>query len=223
MPGGMESERRRSTGQDHADEAVTVDVVRRRFEGFEWRRLSGEKRAAVVAVFRADAGGLPEFLFIHRAEDPRDPWSGHMAFPGGRVETTDESARAAALRETMEEVGLDLERHGREVGRLSDVTAVARGRRLGLVIEPFLFELGDDVQLSLNSEVQEVVWIPLSFFLDPNNRSSLAYDFEGRVYDLPCYRWHGRVVWGLTLRMLDELLEVTDGPSFTDWPDRRIR
>ncbi len=219
----MKTQDQRNTEQDAAVETVPVDALRRRLEGIERRRLNGDSRAAVAAIFRDDNDRQSELLFILRAEDQRDPWSGHMAFPGGRVEQDDLTPRAAAIRETSEEVGLDLSRHGREIGRLSDVTAVAQGRRLGLVIEPFVYELLDEVSFTLNPEVQEVVWIPLVFFLDRANRSSLSYHFEDRMIDLPCYRWHGRVVWGLTLRMLDELIEMVGGPSFRDWPDRGLR
>ena len=159
-------------------------------------------------------------LFIRRAEAERDPWSGHMAFPGGRVDDADADGLAAARRESCEEVGLDLRAQAELVGPLSHVTAVARGRRLGLVIEPFVFEMVDDVDLRPNHEVEETLWIPFAFFLDPSNRGSMTYDIDGASWTLPCYRWHGRVVWGLTLRILDELIAGLSDIPCTDWPVR---
>ena len=196
------------------------EVFRGLLEGREHKIIEGNRRAAVAAIFRTGKAGEVEILLIHRAEDVRDPRSGHMAFPGGRVDDDDASPEAAAIRETEEEVGLRLESHARLLGRLSDVTAVARGRRLGLVIEPFVFELVKASELRLNAEVQEALWVPLGFFFNEANRSSLTYDFEDRTYELPCYRYDGRVVWGLTLRMLDEVLEILSGRVIDDWPER---
>lgn len=182
-------------------------------------RRASDRRAAVAAIVREGETGA-EFLFIRRAEDERDPWSGHMAFPGGRVDDTDADGLAAARRETLEEVAVDLVAAAEYLGPLSEVTAVARGRRLGLVIEPHVFVLEAPVQIRPNCEVQEALWIPLAFFLDGDNRSSMTYRVEGADWTLPCYRWRGRVVWGLTLRILDELIaELSDIPC-TDWPVR---
>lgn len=167
------------------------------------------KQAAVAAVLR-ERGGV-EVLLIRRAEHPKDPWSGHMAFPGGRVDPEDAGAFAAALRETREELALDLGRSGRHVGELSHLMATAHARPIPLVIAPFVFELSGDPVLSPNDEVEEVVWVPLSFLLDPANRGSLERTFAGATFTLPCYRWEGRVIWGLTLRMLDELLGLVRG------------
>jgi 8-oxo-dGTP pyrophosphatase MutT (NUDIX family) len=168
------------------------------------------QRAAVAAVLRqhAPARGA-ELLFIRRAEHPEDPWSGHMAFPGGRHDETDATLLATALRETREEVGLDLGAHGTLLTRLPDVPAIARGRRMGLVIAPFVFALeAPDCVLALNDEVAEALWIPLEALVSGEGAGTLAYVHEGQSLQLPCVRYQGRVVWGLTFQMLQYLLTV---------------
>ncbi|MCU0304549.1 MAG: CoA pyrophosphatase, partial [Thermoanaerobaculales bacterium] len=136
-------------------------------------RTASELKVAAVAAIARDGADGAELLFIHRAEDPRDPWSGHMAFPGGRVDPADRDPLAAAVRETVEEIGLDLERDGELIGRLSDVAAVGRGRPLALVIEPYVFAVGPAAELSPNHEVAGLVWVPMAYLLDRGNRSTL--------------------------------------------------
>ena len=86
------------------------------------------KRAAVAAVLRPGSNG-PEVLLIRRAEHPNDPWSGHMAFPGGREDPCDADLFGTAVRETLEEVALDLTTNAALLGTLDDLPAVARGKR----------------------------------------------------------------------------------------------
>jgi len=167
------------------------------------------KVAAVAAVVRPSADGV-KVLFIHRAEDPRDPWSGHMAFPGGRVEARDADSIAAAIRETREEVALDLS-EGSLLGRLSDVAAVGRGRPLSLVVEPYVFAIKEHPDLEPNHEVAEIVWVPLEFLLDRSNRSTLAWKHGEVSVNLPCYRYNDHVIWGLTFGMVDELVTLLEG------------
>ena len=78
----------------------------------------GNHQAAVAVVLR-DAKGTPELLLIERARREGDPWSGHMAFPGGRLDPTDSDPRSAAERETLEEVGVRLAR-AESLGRLDE-------------------------------------------------------------------------------------------------------
>ncbi len=170
--------------------------------------------AAVAVVLRAAGDGV-EALLIHRAESSSDPWSGHMAFPGGRLESRDESPLHAAVREAREEVGLDLERDATFLGRLSDTTPRGRGRRLGLVIEPFAFEIHGDPEFRLGEEVQSVVWVPLGFLCDRGNRRSLWYRRALVPVRLPCYRYRGHLIWGLTLRILDEIVRLSAGSDRT--------
>lgn len=189
---------------------LTVESFRAALGGFQPRLLAeaeGQTRAAVAAVLRPGKDGA-EILFIHRAEDPRDPWSGHMAFPGGRVEPTDPSSLAAAVRETVEEIGLDLTSAAEQIGRLSDVAAIGRGRPMNMVIDPFVFAVGEIPPLVPNHEVEAVVWVPASFLTDHRNRESMEYQRAGLSLELPCYRYQDHLIWGLTLGMVDELLSL---------------
>ncbi|MCA9552890.1 MAG: CoA pyrophosphatase [Myxococcales bacterium] len=169
------------------------------------------KKAAVAAVLRQTSE--LEVLMIRRAEHERDPWSGHMAFPGGRVDLTDPGPLSAAKRETREEIALDLDAHGRLIGELSHVPAVAHGRKIPMVIVPYVFEVEEIPTLAPDPrEVQEAVWVPVPFFLDHANRESMQRTFAGVPLTLPCYHFEGRLIWGLTLKMLDELLGLLKGP-----------
>lgn len=165
------------------------------------------KQAAVAAVLR-ERDAL-EVLMIRRAEHPGDPWSGHMAFPGGRVDPEDPSPLGAAKREAREEVDLDLDAHGELIGELSHVPAMARGRRIPMVIHPFVFAVDGDPPLVPDpTEVQETVWVPMPFLQDRANREIMTHDVAGLPVKLPCYHFEGRRIWGLTLKMLDELMKV---------------
>jgi len=165
---------------------------------------SAGKRAAVATILRDREEG-PEVLLIRRAEHPRDPWSGHMAFPGGREAPSDPDLLATAIRETHEELGFDLTGSAQLLGRLDTLPAVARGRRVGLVIAPFVFELTEEVSVHPNQEVAEWLWTPLSPLFEGSSATTMPYDFEGQRIALPAHDVQGRLVWGLTYRMLETL------------------
>lgn len=168
-------------------------------------------RKAAVAVILRDGGGGVEILFIRRAEHPRDPWSGQMGLPGGRVDPSDPTPLAAALRETREEIALDLEALGRPLGRLSEVRTHLPLGSVPHSVVPFAFAVDGDPQLTRNEEVQEVLWVPLSFLLHRGNRSAFTWVRKGLPLPMPCYTFEGRVIWGLTLKIVDELIEVAGG------------
>jgi 8-oxo-dGTP pyrophosphatase MutT (NUDIX family) len=183
-------------------------TLRRALDAREPERLEGDKRAAVAAVLRQVGEDEPEILLIRRAEHPEDPWSGHMAFPGGRHDPTDRDLLHTAVRETDEELGLALDRHARLLGRLEDIPAVARGRRTGLIISPFVFELVGEPDLVPNHEVAEALWAPLGPMLRGEIATVRPYEHEGQRYEMPAFDVEGRVVWGLTYHMLGRLLDL---------------
>jgi 8-oxo-dGTP pyrophosphatase MutT (NUDIX family) len=166
------------------------------------------RRAAVATILRDHEELGPEVLFIRRAEHPGDPWSGHMAFPGGREEPSDADLLQTAIRETREEVALDLETNASLLGRLDELPAVARGLRTGLTITPFVFELTRDAPLHFNGEVSEIVWAPLSQLFGGELATVFPHEIGGQRIELPAHDVQGRIVWGLTHRMLESLFAL---------------
>jgi 8-oxo-dGTP pyrophosphatase MutT (NUDIX family) len=170
------------------------------------------RKAAVAAILREGAGGV-ELLFIRRAEHPRDPWSGQMGLPGGRVDPGDGSPRAAAVRETREEIGLDLETLGRPLGRLSEVRTHLPLGSVPHSVVPFVYGVEGDPSLRPNAEVQEALWVPLAFLSDRAHRSAFTWVRKGLPLPMPCTTYRGRVIWGLTLKIVDELVGLREGGS----------
>lgn len=175
--------------------------------------VAADRKAAVACVLREGLQGV-EMLLIHRAEHPADPWSGHLAFPGGRVDAEDPTPLATALRETREELSLDLVRDGRLLGRLAELRTHLRLGRTPHSVVPFVFEMLGEPALIPNHEVQRALWVPLGFLADRTNRSSFVWVRRGVPLPMPCYHIGDGVLWGLTLRFVDELLAIAGAPEF---------
>jgi 8-oxo-dGTP pyrophosphatase MutT (NUDIX family) len=192
-------------------ETMTVERLRNRLADYEPTlvRRPNEASAAVALVLRPSAS-LLDVLLIRRAEREGDPWSGHMALPGGRSDRGDTDLVGTAIRETREEVGIDLGESGELIGALDELRAVARRRPLDLVISPFVFNLKRDVELLLAPhEVEAAMWIPLTFFAEPAARSVHKGRYNGTDIDFPAFDYRGHTIWGLTHRVLEHFFEVT--------------
>lgn len=173
------------------------------------------KRSAVALILRQDEGPV-ELLMIKRADRAGDPWSGHMAFPGGRMDPDDRHGFDVAVRETEEEIGLSLGPQDPCIGRLSEIMTHPQLRRRPMVVTPYVFRLDRHVQFQPNHEVAEVVWVPLPFMLDEGNRERMEWLRGSVKIPLPCYMYQGRRIWGLSLMMLDELIQmINDRPIRT--------
>lgn len=174
------------------------------------RRLM--KRSAVAMILQVREGEL-NILMIKRADRAGDPWSGHMAFPGGRMDKEDAHGFAVAVRETEEEVGLSLGDEDQCIGRLSDINARPHKGAFGMAVSPFVFRLQREVTFAPNYEVAEVVWVPLEFLLDTDNREEMVWEYKGVKIPMPCYFYGKRRIWGLSLMMLDELMDLVEGEN----------
>ena len=165
-------------------------------------------QAAVALVLRVRE--TLDLLLIKRAHMERDPWSGHMALPGGRREDADPDLLATAVRETLEETGIDLETGGIHLGRLSDVAP--RSRRLPpLAISPYVFAIPEDVTVTPSPrEVEEIHWIPLTRLVDPATHATVPIQLGEITRDFPAFMVEDRIVWGLTHRIIIEFMEVME-------------
>jgi 8-oxo-dGTP pyrophosphatase MutT (NUDIX family) len=178
------------------------------------------KRSAVAMILQLHDGEL-HILMIKRAEREGDPWSGHMAFPGGRMDPGDANGFSVAVRETEEEVGLSLGPEDTCIGRLSEINAKPQRGAFGMAVSPFVFRLEREVIFTPNYEVAEVVWVPLEFLLDTDNREQMKWQFRGAEFRMPCYFYEERRIWGLSLMMLDELMDLVEGRSTKRKPWKR--
>lgn len=180
------------------------------------------KRSSVAIVFDQQAGEGASILMIKRAEHKDDPWSGHMAFPGGRRESFDRNSLATAKREMHEEVGFDIDdaehRHlnGEWLGRLSDIRTAPRVTSKAMVVSPYTFAVSDRPVLDANYEVAETVWIPFAFFADIKNRDIYELEYQQKKIALPCYRYNDKMIWGMSLLMIDEVLRIR-GIDVPEW------
>jgi 8-oxo-dGTP pyrophosphatase MutT (NUDIX family) len=192
----------------------TIDQIRRALARHQPHLLDREptQSEAAVALVLAGAGSDLAICAIRRAEHPEDPWSGHMALPGGRNSAQDASLRAAAERETLEEVGLALgEEHW--IGALSEMPVRLGGSDRTMVLSPFLYFLGEDLPAFIpNYEVAEAFWIPLTHLWDPQNASHLAWERSGTRLLYPAISFRGSSIWGITFRVLTLFSDVLDSP-----------
>ena len=190
--------------------AIPLDHIRRALAAYEPRAAAtvGTWRAAVAMILSARDDD-PEVLFIERARRPGDPWSGHMAFPGGRVDRTDPHPRFTAERETQEEVGLGLG-PAELLGRLDDQRGRRAGTSSGVVISAYVYYLESQPALQINEEVEEVMWVPMSTLVASTHRVDYRYPlaptevFPGILVGKP----ERHVVWGLTYRFLESFFEI---------------
>jgi 8-oxo-dGTP pyrophosphatase MutT (NUDIX family) len=156
-----------------------------------------------VAALLADGENGVELCLIRRAERASDPWSGHMALPGGHLDPGDADLLAAAVRETREELGVELDREAQLLGRLRDFQPV---KSLDLSVTPFIFGVGSRPALSPNPEVDLALWIPVAELASGTTRFEHELSLGGKALRFPAFRVGEHVVWGLTYRVVDELL-----------------
>lgn len=156
--------------------------------------------AGVAVIVKDDPAR--EVLLIRRAERPGDPWSGQVALPGGRVEPLDSSFRETAVRETLEEVGLDL-----GSARFAGYLGAFQARTRSILVVPSLFLLSASRELRPNAEVSSYRWVPFADLLAEETRTSYRLEWGGRQREFPALDLDDYLVWGLTERILTTLAD----------------
>lgn len=188
-----------------------INLIRRAFENRSATaavRADHQREAAVALVLRARES--LELLLIRRAELPGDPWSGHVALPGGRRAPEDADLLATACRETEEEVGIRLAGVGRFLGALDEL-APSSPRLPPILVAPFVLEVPPDTAaVPEPREVQAAFWLPVDVLRDPSAASEILIESNGLRRRFPSVVYGDYVIWGMTYRILQQFVGVLD-------------
>lgn len=164
-----------------------------------------ERRAAIVALLRPAGADDLEILMIKRAEYDGDPWSGHVAFPGGRQEPGDDDLARTAIRETFEETGIDIASSGTILGALDEL-APRTPVLPPLIVRPYVAVVGPEVEPGESDEVERAFWVPLAALRTPAQWIETTVQVRGGDRIVPSFRHGEFTVWGLTERALRDLM-----------------
>jgi 8-oxo-dGTP pyrophosphatase MutT (NUDIX family) len=157
-----------------------------------------DAEAAVVALLRATDQDF-EVLFVKRAEKSTDPWSGQTALPGGKRNPEDQNLKQTVIRETLEETRINLLDGCRFLGAMDPVRSIQRPE---MRIIPFIVLQEKKQKIELNDELIGYFWTPLKeLFLFEG-----SVKFRSKIS--PAYIIGNHVVWGLTYRIMHNLLSI---------------
>ena len=187
---------------------LNFDVVRRALRGYVPQSAeTPEARPAAVSLLLIEGTSGLEALFIKRAVRTGDPWSGQISLPGGRREPADPDLLATAMRETREEVGVDLTRVER-LGQLNDMNP--RTPTLPpIYVRPFAFALPAKPALTIaTDELQRAFWVPLAQLRAAGVRREVTLTIAGAPRTFPAYDLGDDIIWGMTERILTPFLDL---------------
>lgn len=179
--------------------------------------MSTPRTAAVAAILRSapaaadGAGAALELLLIRRAEREGDVWSGHIALPGGHSEPQDHDAVATAVRETMEEIGVDLSAPGATLLGALPALGPLSPQLPALTVLPFVWHVAH-AEPGTSDEVAATYWVPLAQLRSDEYRTQhVLHIADGTERTFPAISIGGDVpLWGMTHRIVETLLEAVD-------------
>lgn len=193
-----------------ADTALSLLRIRRALADYQPVLLAADRPHAAVAMVLAEAPGGAEVLFIVRAPHDDDPWSGNIAFPGGRVAPADVGPRRTAERETFEELALNLADCD-YLGRLDDLY----GLSLPILVSCFVYAVTQRPRLTPNHEIAKTFWSPLGELSDQARHRHETFAWRGAATSQPVAELlppGEPLLWGITYRLLDGFFAILDLP-----------
>jgi len=163
----------------------------------------GQDADAAVALLLKRVNQTLKVLFVKRTENPADPWSGQMAFPGGKRDAKDQNLKQTVVRETLEETNINLLDRCRFLGVMETLTST---RRPEMKILPFVVLLEHEPSIKLNEELERFVWISPEELV--HHKGTVKFSFG----EFPAYIVGNSVIWGLTYRILEKFVHTLEYP-----------
>ena len=164
----------------------------------------GARRAAVAVVLHDEGTSGPRVLLMKRVERAGDPWSGHISLPGGGHDKTDPDLLATAIRETHEELGIELA-GTRLLGNLPVLRPFMSGPT-GVEVSPFVFLTHAAVEPVCGPEAEAAFWLPVD--LAVSGAIDAQYTYPGTDRQFPSWQYESYTIWGLTWRILRDLFDA---------------
>ncbi|MCW4015480.1 MAG: CoA pyrophosphatase [Candidatus Bathyarchaeota archaeon] len=155
-------------------------------------------KAAVVALLKESDSGV-QVLFVKRAENPNDTWSGQTALPGGKRDSNDKDLQATAVRETLEETGINLLDGCRFLGTMEPVRSI---QKPDMKILPFVILQEKEQAINLNEELSEYFWMPIAELV--HSKGNVKFNLK----EYPAYLIENKSIWGLTYNIVHNLLAL---------------
>ena len=156
---------------------------------------------AAVALLLKPMNRDFKILLVKRIENPSDPWSGQMAFPGGKRDPKDRSIKQTVIREILEETNVDVTRCCRFLGVLENIRSTVRPE---LSVAPFIILLEDEPTIVLNTELEEYFWVSARKLQKSRGTARLP------LGEVPAYLIDGHVIWGLTYRIIEKFAQILE-------------
>lgn len=154
---------------------------------------------AAVALLLRPANHDFRILLVKRTENSYDPWSGQMAFPGGKRDSKDLDIKQTVIRETLEETNINITRRCRFLGALENMRSTVKPK---LLVTPFVILLEHEPAIILNEELERYLWVLLKNLREYKGTAKFAFG------EVPAYIFEGNVIWGLTYRILEQLTQI---------------
>ena len=159
------------------------------------RTSEGQDADAAVALLLKPMDQALRVLFVKRVKNPADPWSGQMAFPGGKRDARDQNLKQTVVRETLEETSINLLDGCRFLGMMGSLRST---RRPEMKILPFVVLLEHEPTIKLNEELEEFIWMSLEELVQHRGAAKFSFG-EVQAYTVGNY-----IIWGLTYRILEK-------------------
>ncbi len=201
-PKAIAKNRDKSAGNFHHIERLRRSLAKEATVPRE--KLANNSKGAAVLVPILERRGELHLVYIRRA-DHVSSHRGQVAFPGGRVDPTDVTLLDTALREAQEEVGIDPQTVD-VLGAFPEMSTLTSG----ITVAPFAGVIPASTAMSPSlDEVAEIFEVPLGALSDPRYRGE--YRWANNQSKYPAIMYGGQTIWGLTLRITENLLAILLG------------